>query len=324
MPLRLTARLRRRRFHSEAATRRTEPSTATLGPGILFIALAGLLIAGCSARASVNGDGSSTVFPIAEAVAEEFLKSQSDIDVVVGISGTGGGFQKFCAGEIDFINASRTIQESEVETCAEKDIEAVEFQIAYDGLAIIANPAADFVDCLLVEELQRIWEPGSEISNWNDVRPEWPDQAMALYGPDTDSGTFDYFTAEIVGEQDLSRPDYTASADDNVLVQGIAGDESGFGYFGFAFYEQNAEALRLIAVDNGSGCVLPDRETILDGTYDPLSRPLFVYVRKDALEQPEVADFIRFYLTEGGALAEEVGYVPATDEIYEKGLSKIP
>ena len=291
---------------------------------MLVFALAGLLIVGCAARSSVNGDGSSTVFPIAEAVAEEFLKSQSDIDVVVGISGTGGGFQKFCAGEIDFVNASRAIQESELETCAEEDIEAVEFQIAYDGLAIIANPAADFVDCLLVEELQRIWEPGSEISNWNEVRPEWPDHPIALYGPDTDSGTFDYFTAEIVGEQDLSRPDYTASADDNVLVQGIAGDDDGFGYFGFAFYEQNAEALRLIAVDNGSGCVLPNQETILDGTYNPLSRPLFVYVRKDALERPEVAEFVRFYLTEGGALAAEVGYVPATDEIYEDGLGKIP
>ena len=318
------ARLRRRRFHSEAATRRTEPSTATLGPGMLFIALAGLLIAGCSTRSTVTGDGSSTVFPIAEAVAEEFLTSQSDIDVVVGISGTGGGFQRFCAGEVDFVNASRAIEESEVETCAEEGIEAVEFQIAFDGLAIIANPAADFVDCLLVEELQRIWEPGSEISNWNEVRPEWPDQALALYGPDTDSGTFDYFTAAIVGEQDLSRPDYTASADDNVLVQGIAGDEGGFGYFGFAFYEQNAEALRLIAVDNGSGCVLPSRETILDGTYDPLSRPLFVYVRSDALARPEVAAFMRFYLTEGGPLADEVGYVAATDEIYQDGLGRIP
>ncbi len=291
--------------------------------GVLAASLAVLLFAAC-ARTSVEGDGSSTVFPITEAVAEDFLKAQSEIDVVVGISGTGGGFQKFCNGETEFNDASRPIRDSERETCAENGIEPVEFQVAFDGLSVLVNPAIEFVDCLAVEELKRIWEPGSDIDSWDEVRPEWPDDSISLYGPDTDSGTFDFFTEKIVGKEDASRPDYTASADDNVLVQGISGDDDALGYFGFAFFEQNADRLKLVAVDGGDGCVAPSRETILDGTYAPLSRPLFVYVRQDALERPEVADFMRFYLTEGPALAREVGFVEAPDEVYQQGLEKIP
>lgn len=296
--------------------------TATLA--VFGIALAALVFAACSARTRVEGDGSSTVFPIAEAVAEEFLKSQSDVDVVVGISGTGGGFQKFCRGETDFNTASRPIKETEVDSCAKEGIKAVEFEIAFDGLAVMTNPDNDFAGCLTVDELRRIWEPGSEIDSWSDIRPEWPDQALALYGPDTASGTFDYFSSEIVGEEGASRPDYTASADDNVLVQGIAGDRDSLGYFGFAFYEQNSDRLKLLSIDGGGGCVQPGRETILDGAYAPLSRPLFVYVREDALERPEVVAFMHFWLTEGAVLAAEVGYVELPEDVYETGLAKLP
>jgi phosphate transport system substrate-binding protein len=298
----------------------------------LAAALAALLIAACGDSSegegglsgTIVGDGSSTVFPISEAVAEEFGKVEPDVRVVVGISGTGGGFKKFCNGETDFSDASRPIKDEEKEACANSGIEFVEFQVAFDGLSVMLNPENDFVECLTVDELKRIWEPGSTVDSWNDVRPEWPDQSIALYGPDTDSGTFDYFTEVIVGEEDASRPDYTASADDNVLVQGIAGDEDALGYFGYAYYVENTDKLKLVAVDGGEGCVAPSRETILDGTYSPLSRPLFVYVRKDALEQPEVAEFMRFYLTEGRPLVSEVGYVEAPESAYQEGLALIP
>ena len=273
---------------------------------------------------TIVGDGSSTVFPISEAVAEEFRVVQPDVDVVVGISGTGGGFQKFCAGDTEFSDASRPIEDDEIQNCADSGVEFEEFQVAFDGLSVMVNPANDFVDCLTVDELKSIWEPGSAVSSWNDVRAEWPDQPIVLYGPGTDSGTFDYFTDVIVGEEGASRPDYTASEDDNVLVQGIAGDEDALGYFGYAYYAENTDKLKLVAVDGGDGCTEPSRETILDGTYSPLSRPLFVYVRKDALERPEVAEFMRFYLTEGAALAAEVGYVEAPEEAYEEGLALIP
>lgn len=300
--------------------------------GVLAAALAALLIVACGDNSeggsglsgTIVGDGSSTVFPISEAVAEEFGKVEPDVRVVVGISGTGGGFKKFCNGETDFSDASRPVKDSEREACANNGIEFVEFQVAFDGLSVMVNPKNDFVECLTVDELKRIWEPGSTVDSWNDVRPEWSDESIALYGPDTDSGTFDYFTEVIVGEEDASRPDYTASADDNVLVQGIAGDEDALGYFGYAYYVENSAKLKLVAVDGGQGCVAPSRETILDGTYSPLSRPLFVYVRKDALEQPEVAEFMHFYLTEGRPLVAEVGYVEAPEATYQEGLALIP
>ena len=273
---------------------------------------------------TIEGDGSSTVFPISEAVAEEFRKAEPGVDVVVGVSGTGGGFSKFCNGETDFNDASRPIKEDERQTCGDNGIEPVPFQVAFDGLSVMVNPDNDFVDCLTVDELKRIWEPGSTVDSWNDVRPEWPDEPLALYGPDTDSGTFDYFTGAIVGEEDASRPDYTASADDNVLVQGISGDTEALGYFGYAYYVENKDRLKLVAVDGGDGCVAPSGETVESGEYSPLSRPLFVYVRKDALERPEVAEFVRFYLTEGRALVAEVGYVEAPDSVYQEGLAQIP
>jgi phosphate transport system substrate-binding protein len=273
---------------------------------------------------SIDGDGSSTVFPITEAVAEEFRKVQPDVDVVVGISGTGGGFKKFCNGETDFNDASRPIKDEEKQTCAANQIEYVEFEVAFDGLSVLANPANNFADCLTVEELKAIWQPGSTIKNWADVRDGFPDQPLTLYGAGTDSGTFDYFTEVINGEAKASRADYTASEDDNTLVQGIAGDENALGYFGFAYYEENVDLLKLVAVDDGAGCVEPSRDTILDESYTPLSRPLFVYVTKEALERLEVQEFIRFYLENAPELVAEVGYVEVPDSIYQEGLAKLP
>ena len=235
-------------------------------------------------------DGSSTVAPISEAVAEEFMVTNSGVRVTVGTHGTGGGFELFCAGETDISDASRPIKDEETQACAAAGIEYEEFEVAFDGLSIVVNSANDFVDCLTVAELKTIWEPaaGDTVTNWSQVRAGFPDQSLTLYGPGTDSGTFDYFTDVIVGEEGASRGDFTPSEDDNVLVQGVAGDEDALGYFGFAYYEQNADELGLVAVDSGSGCVTPSRETILDGTYAPLSRPLYVYVRTDALARPEV------------------------------------
>jgi phosphate transport system substrate-binding protein len=273
---------------------------------------------------SIEGDGSSTVFPITEAVVEEFRKVQPDVDIVVGISGTGGGFERFCNGETDFSNASRKIKDpDEVEACAAGSVEYTEFEVAYDGLSVVVNPSNDFAECLTVEELAAIWAPDSAVDSWNDVRADFPDQPITLYGPGTDSGTFDYFTAEIVGEEGASRSDYTASEDDNVLVQGVAGDENALGYFGYAYYEQNQDQLKVIGVDEGSGCVTPSVESVRSGDYAPLSRPLYVYVSDEALASSEVEEFIRFFLTEGPALAEEVGYVAAPDASYDEGLAKL-
>ncbi len=275
---------------------------------------------------SIDGDGSSTVYPITEAIAEEFGKMYSHVRITAGIAGTGGGFEKFCNSETDFNDASRPIKDTEAQACADKGIEYTEFEVAFDGLAVVTNPANDFVDCLTVAELKKIWEPAAQgtITNWNQVRDAFPDKDLNLFGPGTDSGTFDYFTEVINGKQDDSRGDYQASEDDNTLVQGVAGDDGGLGYFGLAYYEENADKLKLLGVDDGGGCVQPSAVTVLDGTYKPLSRPLFVYFRNDALARPEVKEFVRFYLTEGQALVEEVGYVKAPADVYQEGLAKLP
>ena len=272
---------------------------------------------------NIDGDGSSTVFPITEAVAEEFKKVQPNVNVTVGISGTGGGFKKFCNGETDFSDASRPIKDDEKQTCAAKAIDYQEFQIGFDGLSVTTNTSNDFVDCLTTAELKAIWSPDSKINNWKDVRAGFPDKALKLYGPGTDSGTFDYFTEVINGTAKASRSDYTASEDDNVLVQGIEGDNGGLGYFGFAYYEENADKLKLLGVDSGTGCVEPSRDTILDKTYKPLSRPLFVYVKKTALARPEVKEFVRYFLTDGRPLIDEVGYVQSPDDVYQQDLAKL-
>lgn len=272
---------------------------------------------------AVQIDGSSTVYPITEAVAEEFQREHRETRVTVGVSGTGGGFKRFCAGETDISDASRPIKESEAEACEAAGVSYEEIRVAWDGIAVVVNPANDFAQCLTVDELKRIWEPGSQVESWSQVRDGFPDQEIVLYGPGTDSGTFDYFTEAIVGEEDASRPDYTASEDDNVLVQGVRGDQGALGYFGFAYFEENQQALKALGVDEGSGCVPPTVETIESGEYAPLSRPLYIYVSDRGLAKKQVEAFVEFYLEHGAELVRSVGYVPLTDEQYAEELEKV-
>jgi phosphate transport system substrate-binding protein len=279
---------------------------------------------GAALSGSISADGSSTVYPITEAIAEEFGREhEGAVRVTVGLSGTGGGFKRFCAGETDISNASRKIKETEQQLCTQNGVTFVELQVAHDGLSIIANPKNTFAQCLTVAELKKIWEPGSTISNWSQVRAGFPNQEMKLYGPGTSSGTFDYFTEEVVGKQGASRADYTASEDDNVLVQGVEGDASSLGYFGFAYYKENEQRLKLIGVDAGSGCVTPSEATIKSGTYKPLSRPLFIYVSSKALARPEVKAFVEYYLSHAAELVPQVGYVALEQSQYQQSLGQL-
>ncbi|MFN2431896.1 MAG: PstS family phosphate ABC transporter substrate-binding protein [Gemmatimonadota bacterium] len=273
----------------------------------------------------VKGDGSSTVFPIMEAVAEEFQRENPRVRVTVGISGTGGGFKRFCAGDTDVSNASRPITESELEACRAAGVEFVEFPIAFDGLSVVVNPANDFAQCVTVAELKRLWQPEAqgEVRRWSQVRSGWPNREIHLYGAGTDSGTYDYFTAAIVGEEGASRGDFTSSEDDNVLVQGVAGDPDALGFFGYAYFEENQDRLRLLPVDGGEGCVAPAPETITDGTYQPLSRPLFLYAREESLQRPEVRAFVDYAITNAVALVGETGYIPLTDELYRLARARV-
>ena len=296
-------------------------------PAIVFTSL---LIVGIIAACGGSGsgaesseiliDGSSTVFPISQAVAEEFRVNRPEVQIPVGISGTGGGFKRFVEGEIDIADASRPIKESESEQAAANGIEYTEFVIAYDGLSVVINKANDFAACLTTAELKMIWERGSTVDNWNEVRSGFPDKPLRLYGPDTDSGTFDYFTAEINEEEDASRADYTASSDDNVLVQGVSGDQGAIGYFGFAYYTENSEMINVVAVDDGDGCVTPSVSTINDGSYSPLSREMFIYVNNASLARTEVRNFVEFYMNNAAELAEEVGYVGLSEADYQSQL----
>lgn len=272
---------------------------------------------------TVNIDGSSTVFPITSAVGEEFMAVNKGVSVAVGVSGTGGGFEKFGRGETDISNASRQIKDKEAAAAKEKGITPIELPVAFDGLTVVVNKDNDFVDYLTVDELKKIWEPNSKVQTWADVRDGWPAEKISLFGPGTDSGTFDYFTDEINGEEGASRTDYNPSEDDNVLVQGVAGDKYSLGYFGYAYYLENKDSIKAVPIDGGNGPVAPTDETINDGTYSPLSRPVFIYVSSKSLEKPEVRSFVEFYLTEGKNLVSEVGYIPLPDEMYEEGLSKI-
>ncbi len=267
-------------------------------------------------------DGSSTVYPITEAVAEEFGKLAANVHVTVGISGTGGGFKKFTAGETDISDASRPIKDKEMVAAQTGGIEFIELPVAYDGLAVMVNPANTFVDHLTVDELKKIWEPGSTIKKWSEVRAGWPEEELHLYGPDTDSGTFDYFTEAICGKEGECRSDYTPSTDDNVLVTGIAGDQGALGYFGFAYYAENQDKLKLVPVDGGQGPVAPSDTTINDGSYQPLSRPIFIYVKKAAAERPEVDTFVKYYLTKVAGLLKEVGYTALPQAAYDAGLKR--
>ncbi len=289
------------------------------------VLLAGIF--GCSGGggaeiATVRIDGSSTVFPITEAVAEEFQRAHRDVRVTVGISGTGGGFKKFTVGETDINDASRPIKESEVAMAAENAIEYIELPVAYDGISVVVNPENTFVDALTVGELNKIWEPGSSVTKWSDVRASFPDQPITLYGPGTDSGTFDYFTDTINGESGACRADFTASEDDNVLVQGVAGDPNALAFFGYAYYAENTERLKIVPIDPGDGAISPSDVTINDGTYAPLSRPIFIYISTAAAQRPEIQAFVRFYLENAAELVAEVGYVPLPDRVYELALER--
>ncbi len=300
----------------------THTPTAAGGPQGLQEPANADQLAGLSGE--IIADGSSTVYPITSAAAEEFRKYAPNVRISVGISGTGGGFKRFCADETDISNASRPIKPSEVELCAQSNTRFIELPVAYDGLAVVVHPNNTWAETLTVEELKKIWEPQAQnkITNWNQVRPTFPDRPLKLYGPGTDSGTFEYFTEAIVGKAGASRGDYQASEDDNVLVTGVAGDEGALGYFGLAYYEENSRRLKLVAVDHdgdGQG-VKPSIDTVRDGTYRPLSRPLFIYVKERSASRPEVKAFINFYLSKSFTpliQSREIGYIALPDNIYE-------
>jgi phosphate transport system substrate-binding protein len=278
---------------------------------------------GGGSPALITLDGSSTVFPISEAVAEEFQKSVPGTRVTVGISGTGGGFQKFCRAETDISNASRPISASEIAACGKSGVEYVELPVAYDGIAIAVNPKASWINDITVAELKALWAPEAQgkVMRWNQVRASWPDREIHLFGAGVDSGTYDYFTEAITGKAKASRGDFTSSEDDNVLVQGVGSDELALGFLPFAYYEENRERLKLVPVDdgkadNGAGPLLPSPESIRVGTYQPLSRPVFIYVSNTAAERPEVQKFVEFYLKEAETLVREVNYVGLGDAAY--------
>lgn len=271
---------------------------------------------------TVKIDGSSTVFPISEAMAEEFQKINSGVQVTVGESGTGGGMKKFGPGEIDIADASRKIKDAELKQVTDRGDESIEIPVAYDGITVVVNKENTWAKNMTKDELKKIWAPGSTVKNWSDVRPEWPNEPIKLYGPGTASGTFEYFTEEIVGKAKESRADYTASEDDNVLVKGVAGDKNSLGYFGYSYYESNKDKMTAVSVDAGKGAITPSIATIKDATY-PLSRPIFIYVSKKALERPEVKGFVKFYLENAEKLVPQVGYVPFDSVHYQDMLKKV-
>jgi phosphate transport system substrate-binding protein len=285
-----------------------------------------LLAAGCGGDGgsdAILADGSSTVGPFTTRAAEDFKQQNADVEVTVGISGTGGGFERFCRDEIDLADASRPIEDDEKQNCADAGIEYVELPVANDALTVVVNSENDWATCLTVDQLKAIWEPGSAVKNWQDVDPGFPDEPLRLYGPGTDSGTFDYFTGAIVGEEGESRTDYQASEDDNVIVEGVTGDRGALGYFGFSYYEQNQDAMKAVAIDDGSGCVAPSVQTAQDGTYAPLSRPLFVYAKTSSLERSEVAEFLTYMIDNGAEIAEQADFVPLTSEQLADAKAKL-
>ena len=297
-------------------------ATAALTAGL---AGAGQVIA--QNRPVVKVDGSSTVFPITEAMAEEFQKSKKgQIQVTVGVSGTGGGFKKFCNGETDISNASRPILKKEMEACRSKNISYIELPVAFDALTVVVNPRNNWVKQMTVAELKTMWEPAAQgkIRTWNQVNPSWPNRPLKLFGAGTDSGTFDYFTEAVVGKAKSSRGDFTASEDDNVLVQGVATDQNALGFFGFAYYEENTKRLRAVPIVNAQGrAVMPSRKTVEDGSYNPLSRPIFIYVNSESLKRPEVREFVEFYQRQASKLVPPTGYVPLPSRAYAANLESI-
>jgi phosphate transport system substrate-binding protein len=298
--------------------------------GFAILVVSALLVAGCGGdddeaqttsgetRAEVSGsitaDGSSTVGPYATAAAERFQRQNSDVRITVGVSGTGGGFERFCRGETDLSNASRPIEDDEQELCRKNGVEYVEFHVANDAITVVVNEENDWATCLTVEQLKSMWEPGSKVDNWSEVDSGFADEGLSLAGPGTDSGTFDFFTDAIVGEEGASRSDYTASENDNVIVQAVSGEKGGLGYFGFSYFEQNQDKLNALEVDDGKGCVAPSAETVQDGTYQPLSRPLFIYAKKESFTRPEVQAFISYTLDNEKEIADATQFVSLTPE----------
>lgn len=263
---------------------------------------------------TIVADGSSTVGPLTTYAAEQFQQQSPNVKVTVGISGTGGGFERFCAGETDLSDASRQIEDDEAAVCKKADIDYTEFQVANDGIAIVVNTENDWVDCLTLDQLKKIWEPKSKVKSWKQIDPSFPDEKLSLFGPGTDSGTFDFFTDKITGEEGASRSDYQASENDNVLVEGVAGEKGGLGYFGLSYAEQNQDKIKAVGVDGGSGCVTPSTETVQSGEYQPLSRPLFVYVKSTSFKRPEVKAFMKYMIDNYQSLAEGAQFVPMTDD----------
>ena len=293
---------------------------------ISILALVGIVPRVAKAQI-IQIDGSSTVFPVTEAVAEEFQKSKKGkVKVTVGIAGTGGGFKKFCRAETDISNASRPILKSEIEDCKKSNVQFIELPVAYDALTVIINPKNDWVKSLTVADLKKMWEPGAQgkVTTWNQVRPEWPNSPLKLFGPGADSGTFDYFTEAIVGKAKSSRGDFTASEDDNVLVQGVANDRNALGYFGFAYYIENQAKLKAVAIETAKGPVAPSAKTVEDGTYQPLARPIFIYISKKSLDtKPEVKEFVDFYLKNASKLVKDVKYVALPPSAYSIGAEHL-
>ncbi|MEJ9228999.1 PstS family phosphate ABC transporter substrate-binding protein [Peribacillus butanolivorans] len=274
-------------------------------------------------KGEVIMDGSSTVFPIMEAVAEEYMAAQPDVKVSVGSSGTGGGFKKFIAGETDLSNASRPVKDEESALLDEKGVKYTEMKLAFDGISIVVNKDNEFIDKMTVDELKKLWVDNGSVKKWSDIRPEWPKEEIKFYSPGTDSGTYDYFNEVILEEKPMVE-NATLSEDDNVLVQGVEGDKNAIGFFGFAYYAENKDKLKVVSIDNGKGAVEPTHETIKSGEYAPLSRPLYTYVsNKSVAEKEQVADYTQFVIENAGELSEEVGYVSLPEEEYKKDLEKL-
>jgi phosphate transport system substrate-binding protein len=278
---------------------------------------------GSGLAGTIQIDGSSTVAPISQTVTEAFNAEEPGVNVAVGTSGTGGGFEKFCNGDIDIADASRPIEDDEKAACAKNSVEFVELTIAIDGLTVVVNKDNDFVECLTIDDLKKIWEPDSKVTTWKDVDDSWPADEIQLYGPGADSGTFDYFTDVIVGEEGASRKDYTQSENDNQLVRGVSGEENALGYFGYAYYIESTDELKAVQIDGGAGCVSPTETTIEDGTYAPLARPLFIYPSTTALGEEHVQAFVEFYLDNVSEIVGEVGYVPAPADDIEAAKSAV-
>jgi phosphate transport system substrate-binding protein len=311
--------------------RRARVRSRLLFPAALVLIAVGLFLTACgdengggggNLSGSITVDGSSTVGPLTEAAAELFREENPNVRITVGVSGTGGGFEKFCAGETDISDASRQIEKEEQDACRKENIAYEEVEVANDGLAVVVNPENDWATCLTVGEVKKIWDKGSNVDNWNQVRSDFPDASMKLFGAGTDSGTFDYFTEAINGEEGRSRSDYSPSEDDNVTVQGVSGDRGNLGYFGLSYAIANEGKVKTLEIDDGDGCVAPTNETVQDGTYKPLSRPLFIYPSDKALRQEATREFVQFYLDNYQAIAEQAQFVPLTEEQAQQSKDK--